>query len=261
MSLQRIRAMLRQELYITTRAVEVIVDLFFFSAINIIIFGFVSIYLAGSNQLAASYILMGMILWEVIRVTQYSISFETLWNIWSRNLSNIFVSPISLKEYITAGIIAGAIKAIIIFIMISAVANFFFNFNVFLIGGLNLLLYFINLTIFSWSIGIGVLALIFRFGTRIQAFAWGIIFVFQPLTAAFFPVSVLPDFMQRIAYALPPTYIFEAARGNILNPETNWNYISIAFAENIFYLALAVWFFNLMFNKSKETGQFARNEG
>lgn len=261
MSLQRIKAMLRQELYVTTKALEVIVDLFYFSAVNITIFGFVSIYLAGSNKLAASYILIGMILWEVIRVTQYSISFESLWNIWARNLSNIFVSPISLKEYMTAGVIAGALKAIFIFFMISLIANFLFNFNIFKLGALNLLLYFINLTIFSWSIGIGVLAMIFRFGIRIQALAWGIIFLFQPLTAVFFPVSILPKFMQTIAYLLPPTYIFEAARANILNPVTNWNYIFISFGENIFYLALALLFFNLMFNNSKETGQFARNEG
>lgn len=262
MSYQKIKAILLQELYITKHSLEVIIDLFYFSIVNIVVFGFVSLYLAGSNNVqAASFIIVGMILWEIIRVTQYSISLGSLWNIWSRNLSNMFVAPLSFMEYMIAEIIAGGIKAILIVTIASIIANFVFNFNILELGLVNLLLFFINLTIFAWSVGIIILGLIFRYGTRIQALAWGVIFIFQPLTAVFFPVSVLPDFMQKIAYALPPTYIFEAARGNVFNTATNWNYIFISFGENIFYLFLSTWFFITMFNKSKETGQFARNEG
>ncbi|MEK7502769.1 MAG: ABC transporter permease [Patescibacteria group bacterium] len=262
MSIQRIKAILLQELYITRHSLEVLMDLFYFSIVNIIVFGFVSIYLAGSNNpLAAHYILLGMILWEIIRVTQYSISVGSLWNIWSRNLSNMFVTPLDLKEYMAAAMLAGAVKTIIILVLIGTISHFIFNFNILNLGILNLFLFFINLTIFAWSVGIIILGIIFRYGTRIQALAWGIIFIFQPLTAVFFPVSILPKFMQWIAYSFPPTYIFEAARLNISNQSTDWQYIYIAFAENIFYFILALIFFNVMFNKSKETGQFARNEG
>lgn len=261
MSIQRIKAILRQEFYITIHSLEVIIDLFYFSIVNIVVFGFVSIYLAGSNKFAASYILLGMILWEIIRVTQYSISLGSLWNIWSRNLSNMFVAPMSIMEYMTAEIIAGAVKTITIVFLVSIISYFIFHFNFLQLGVLNLFLFFVNLTIFAWSVGIVVLGLIFRYGTRIQALAWGIIFIFQPLTAVFFPVSVLPKFMQWTAYSLPPTYIFEAARANIVNPATNWNYILISFVLNMCYFLIALIFFNFMFNKSKETGQFARNEG
>ena len=262
MSIQRIKAILLQELYITRHSLEVIMDLFYFSIVNMIVFGFVSIYLAGSNNpLAAHYILLGMILWEIIRVTQYSISVGSLWNIWSRNLSNMFVAPLDLKEYMAAEMLAGAVKTIIILVLIGTISHFIFNFNILNLGMLNLFLFFINLTVFAWSVGIIILGIIFRYGTRIQALAWGIIFLFQPLTAVFFPVRILPDFMQKIAYALPPTFIFEAARANIVNPSTNWHYIFISLAQNVFYFIIAIWFFNIMFNKSKETGQFARNEG
>jgi len=262
MSFQVIKAILLQEFYITKHSLEVIVDLFYFSVVNIVVFGFVSLYLTGSNNpQAAHFILVGMILWEIIRVTQYSISLGSLWNIWSRNLSNMFVAPLSFMEYMIAEIIAGAVKAILIVALVGAISHFVFKFDILQLGIINLLLFFINLTIFSWSIGIIILGLIFRYGTRIQALAWGIIFIFQPLTAVFFPVRILPDFMQKIAYALPPTFIFEAARANVSNTATNWNYILISFGENIFYFILALFFFILMFNKSKETGQFARNEG
>lgn len=261
MSIQRINAILLQELYITKRSLEVIVDLFYFSVVNIVAFGFVFIFLSKGNPQAARYLLLGMLLWEIIRITQYSMSVGTLWNVWSRNLSNMFVTPLSLKEYIIAEMLAGTIKALLTFILISIISRFVFSFNIFDMGILNLFFFFINLTIFAWSVGIFILGILFRYGTRIQALAWGSIFIFQPLTAMFFPVSVLPSFLQTIAYLFPATYVFEAARESLTNSSINFFTIGIAFGENIFYFLLSLWFFNIMFRKSKETGQFAKMEG
>jgi ABC-2 type transport system permease protein len=84
--------------------------------------------------------------------------------------------------------------------------------------------------------------------------------LFQPLTAAFYPVSVLPEPLRTIAYFLSPTYVFEAARFTLANHSIEWNFIGLAFVENIIYCIIAIWFFRRMFNASKDTGQFARNE-
>ena len=262
MSTRRIKAIILQELYITKNSLEIIIDLFYFSIITIIVFGLVSMYLTGTNNpLSAQYILVGMILWEIIRITQYSISVGALWNIWSRNLSNMFVTPLTLSEYLLATMIAGMIKTGIILVLISVIAAFLFKFNILNIGTVNLLLALINLTIFAWSVGIIILAIIFRYGQRIQALAWGLVFLFQPLCAAFFPVSVLPEPLRNLAYVFPPTYVFEAARLALIDPSVNWNAMGISFAQNIIYFLLSLWFFNFMFNKSKDIGQFARNEG
>ncbi len=262
MSINRIKAIIIQELYITKHSLEVIVDLFYFSIITVIAWGFISLYLTGaSNRLAGHYLLIGMILWEIIRIIQYSTSVGALWNILSRNLSNMFIAPLSLAEYMTAQLISGIIKALVLFLIISTLSTFLFNFNIFQLGMINLLIYFLNLTMFAWAIGLIILAFIFRYGTRIQALAWGLIFIFQPLTAVFFPVKILPTILQKISYFIPATHIFEAARGNLTNPSINWGLINLAFLENIAYLVFSLWFFNFMFNKSKETGQFSKNEG
>lgn len=262
MSISRIKALVLQELYITRHSLEVIVDLFYFSIVTIIVWGLISNYLSGSlNSQSAHYLLIGMILWEIIRVIQYSISVGALWNIWSRNLSNMFISPLSLTEYIVASLISAISKSLVILIIISIIASFVFRFNILDLGFLNFIMYFINLAAFAWSVGIVVLGFIFRYGTRIQALAWGIVFIFQPLSASFFPVKILPEFLQKVAFLIPATHIFEAARFNLANPATNWTEINIAIIENVIYAIIGIWFFNKMFNKSKETGQFARNEG
>lgn len=262
MSLHRIKGVLFQEYFITKRSIEVIMDLFYFSLITIVMFGFVSMHLVGTiNAPATRYLILGIILWEIVRVTQYSISVGALWNIWSRNLSNLFIAPLSFTEYMIAHTLSAFVKSTSIFIGISLIALFLFDFNIFQLGPLNLIVFFINLTIFAWSAGIVILGFIFRYGTRIQAFAWGLIYLFQPLTANFFPVNLLPAPLAAFAYMLPPTHVFEAARHALVDPSVNWNIAAVAFGENVFYFILSMWFFKLMFRKSKDSGQFARNEG
>lgn len=261
MKLHRMYAILLEEFYITKRSFEVILDLFYFSIITVVVFGLVTLFLVGeARSQAAYYILLGMLLWEIIRVTQYTLSVGSLWEIWSKNLSNLFVTPLNLKEYLGAQMISGAIKALLCFFIISLIALYVFQFNIYQVGAINLMLFFINLILFSWSFGIMILGIIFRYGTRIQAFAWSLIFLVQPLSANVFPLDILPMPLRSVAYILPPTYVFEAARQALSDHSTNWNYFWISLALNVIYLILAVIFFNYMFNKSKEVGQFARNE-
>jgi len=261
MSLSRIKGILYQEYYLTFRNLTIIMDLFFFSVMTLIVFGFMSLFLRSSGGILASqYFLVGMILWEIIRITQYSMSVESLWNIWSRNLSNMFISPLSLTEYFIAQMLSGMLKAVIAFFIVSLLSLSLFNFNFFNLGFLNISLFVLNLVIFAWSLGLFLLGLIFRYGQKLQSFAWFLVFIFQPLTGTFFPIEILPAPFQKIAYFLPPTHVFEAARFNLSSPLIRWDLIGISFLENIIYFAISIWFFSYMFKRSKETGQFTKNE-
>ncbi len=262
MSVKRVRAILLQEVYITKHSLEVTMDLFFTSLMTVIVFGFVFRFLSGVlNARTGSYLILGMLLWEIVRVNQYSLSVGSLWNIWARNLSNLFIAPLSMQEYVAAHMLSGLLKTAIIFATISAIAAQWFRFNILQLGLLNLVLFFANLTLFSWSLGLVLLGVIFLVGTRIQALAWGLVFLFQPLTAAFYPLGVLPRAIREIAYALPPTFVFEAAREALARGSVNWTYAGVAAGENVVYLALAVQAFRLMCARARNTGQFARNEG
>lgn len=258
---KRIAAILRQEYYLLIHRLEIIVDLFWFSVLGVITFGFISNFLTqGQNEQAANYILAGLILWEVIRVGQYSLSVGPLWNIWSGNLTNLFRTPLSIWEYILALIISATLKCLLVLSINLFFVLIFFKFNLLALGLPVLIFSFINLSIFAWSLGIMILGFIFLFGTRIQALSWGFVFVIQPLTAVFFPVSILPAFLQKIAYMLPSTYIFEGSRA-ILAGQTYpiFNYI-ISFSQNILYFTLALVFFRVMYQRSRQTGQFAKND-
>ncbi|HEX7042238.1 MAG TPA: ABC transporter permease [Patescibacteria group bacterium] len=261
MSIKRILGILRQELYITLRSLETINDIFIFSLIQLFLFGIISLFLIGNkNPTTAYYLLIGMLLWEIIRIIQYSISVGCLWNIWSRNLSNMFITPLTPKEYLVGFTLSGILKALIVFVAAGIIARLLFGFNIFGLGIFNLLLDGLNLGFFAFSLGIIIMGLIFRYGTRIQAIAWSIVPILQPLSAAFYPLKVMPYPLQIFASILPSTFVFEAARANLMDISIQWAYQGIAFFENIVYLVIAIWIFGKLFKASKDTGQFARNE-
>ncbi len=257
----RFYAIILQEVYILKNSLETIFDIFLLPTINVVIFGYLSLYLTGSNNQAAIFLLSGMLLWQIVFITQYSISIGSLWNIWSRNMSNIFMTPISVREYFTALIFSSLIKAFLLFTLLSLMSILFFSYNILTsLTPLVLLITFINLCMSGISLGILMVGLIFRYGTKIQALAWGLIFLFQPFTANLFPVSILPSPIKELAFLLPPTYIFENSRQVISTGQINWNLIGYASLLNLVYLIISFVSFAYNFKKAKQTGQFARNE-
>ncbi|MFA5996066.1 MAG: ABC transporter permease [Patescibacteria group bacterium] len=260
-SLKRINAVIIQEWHISRRSLEVIMDLPFFSLINVALFGFMSIYMLGSTQsVTAHYLLLGAVFWEIIRITQYSMTVSSLWNVWSRNLSNMFITPLSTVEYLLANMLAGVLKSVVLVSGLALLTIPLFNFNIFMLGWPTLILSAINLILFAWAIGLILLGLIFRFGIRVQALGWAVIYIFQPLCAVYFPVSIFPKVLQYIAYLFPPTYVFEALRYNLQFNQAQLSGQIWALGLNGIYFLSAIGLFYYLFNKSRTTGQFARNE-
>lgn len=258
----RILAILKQEIFIIRHSFEIIADIVVYPLVSIIVFGYLSLYLLGNARSTVAHsIMMGTVLWQVIFIVQYSIAVGALWNMWWRNLSNLFVTPLSMREYILALTLSSLIKATIILLLGSLIAYYVFGFNMFAVGYVNLILFIVNLIIFGFCFGIIILGFIFRFGQRIQALAWGMLPLFQPLTATFYPASVLPQPLRTIAFLLPPTHIFEALRATLKDGGIHFEYILPAFGINIIFLTLSILFFKSMYQAARESGQFARNEG
>lgn len=257
---QRLSGLIRQELYVTRHRLEIIVDTVFYPIINVILFGYITHFIGTGGELDGQIFIVGVLLWQIMVVMQYNLTVSTMWSIWSHNLTNIFIAPISVREYLTAGIISAAVRTLVITVLLGVGGWLVFDFNLLDLGFANISLFTLNLIIFAAALGIALLGIIFRFGMRVQAISWGAIYFLQPIVAAFFPVSVLPGFIQGIAYALPPTYVFEAARGALTDPSVDWQYTLTALGLNLAYFAASVLLFLYFFKKSKESGQFARND-
>ncbi|HEY4488099.1 MAG TPA: ABC transporter permease [Candidatus Paceibacterota bacterium] len=245
----------------TIHALEVIIDVFLFPLINIVIFGLIAIYLAGGAETKASqFVFLGMLLWQIIGITSYSVAVGSMWNIWSRNLSNMFIAPLSVKEYVTALFASGCIKAVLLLTFGMWLSAHFFGFQVLDVGLINLTLMFIVFALFGLALAIFTLGIIFRFGSRLAALSWSLPWLFQPFSAAFFPVADLPQALQLVAYSLPPTYAFEAVRFGLVDGGVHWGLFGVGLLLALIYCVAGTFFFIRFLEVSKDIGQFARNE-
>jgi ABC-2 type transport system permease protein len=119
-------------------------------------------------------------------------------------------------EFVIALMIMSVIRLAIGVVPVTLLAIAFFGFNLFGLG-FALAAFFINLLLTSWAVGIFVSGLVLRNGLGAENLAWTIMFIFLPLTCVYYPVAVLPDWLQAVAWLLPPTYVFEGMRALMID--------------------------------------------
>ncbi|HEY9584044.1 MAG TPA: ABC transporter permease [Candidatus Paceibacterota bacterium] len=256
----RIEGILIRNLYLYKRSIPRILDVFFWPSLDLILWGFLSLYLqefdmSGLNIVT---ILLGAIIfWELLSQSQRAISITFLEEVWERNFLNIFVTPISMNEFLGATALVGLVRIGLVSILMSILAFLLYHFNFFIFGFL-LIPFVINLLISGWVLGIFVIGLILRYGTSAQVLAFGLIAIIQPFTAVFYPVSALPEWAQVIAHAIPTTYVFEGMRAVLTNGNIPPMDLVLAFVLNILYLGLVFLFFRAMFGKVKKMGRLLK---
>ncbi len=79
-------------------------------------------------------------------------------------------------------------------------------------------------------------------------------FVLMPLACVYYPVSVLPHWLQIIAWSLPPTYVFEGMRALIMEHVFRGDLMVEAFALNGFYFGVAAVAFLALLNSARRAG-------
>ena len=79
------------------------------------------------------------------------------------------------------------------------------------------------LFLFGIALGIIASALVLRLGPSAEWFIWPIPALISPFAGVFYPLDVLPEWMQFVARCLPPAYVFENLRslvkGGAVSPE------------------------------------------
>lgn len=255
--LTRINGLVLRYLYLYRRSLARAGEIFFWPIMDLLVWGFVSTYINQENNVAL-FLLGSVIFWDVLYRSQQAITLSISEDIWVKNILNVFVSPVSIFELMVATCIMGIIKAVITAVVLGSLAFLLYAFNIVSIGIL-LLPFLISLLLFGWALGMVTMALILRFGKSAEALVWGIPFLIQPFSAVFYPVEVLPNWLQIVAYTMPSTYVFEGMREVLSNGEwLNLKILMIAFLLNILYLVIGAIFFGWMFSQVREKGYLTR---
>ena len=262
MSFRRISAMFLRHTYLYRHSFTRLIEIVYWPLLDLLLWGFVSLYitkLSAEGQSTPNFLgifLGALILWDILFRSQQGISVSFLEEVWARNFLNLFVSPLTINEYLVSLMMVSLFKVVVVFLVSSLLAWLLYSFNLFIIG-LYLLPFMINLIIFGWSIGILTTAFILRFGQQAEVLAWGIAFLFQPVSAVFYPLAVLPGFLQVAARFVPASYVFEGMRAVIMGQSFPAVYLLKALGLNLIYLFLVLLLFFHMFKAVRVKGLLA----
>jgi ABC-2 type transport system permease protein len=255
-SVRRIGAMALRYWFLLRSSWARLLELIYWPAVQMVMWGFLQTYLVEQTGLVAragATFIGSVMLWDILFRGQLGFSISFLEEMWSRNLANLMMSPLRPVEFIAALMIMSIVRLAIGMVPVSFMAIAFFGFNVWGLG-LALAAFFANLMLTSWSVGILVSGLVLRNGLGAETFAWSIMFLLLPLTCVYYPVSVLPDWLQAVAWTLPPTYVFEGMRALLIDRVFHAGLMLQALALNAVFFAAASMAFLALLNSARRQG-------
>jgi ABC-2 type transport system permease protein len=238
----RVGAMVLRYVYLLRSSWTRLAELIYWPAVQLFVWGFLQLYIsqnAGFFARAGGMFISAVLMWDILFRGQLGFSVSFLEEMWSRNLSNLMISPLRPVEFVCALMAMSLIRLAIGMVPVTLAAIAFFDFNIYSLG-FALAAFFLNLVLTSWAVGIVVAGVIMRNGMGAESLAWTLMFVLMPLTCVYYPVTVLPDWLQPVAWALPPTYVFEGMRALVLEHRFRPDLMLTAFGLNALYFAVAV---------------------
>lgn len=251
-----------RHLYESRRNWDRIAETVYWPVMDIVLWGFFTIYLSHSGAVrpgVASFLLGAIILWNLFRYFQRDMVIGFLSEVWSRNLANLFSTPLSIQEYMTALILVNLLKGAAGMIVAGFIAWLFYAYNI--LPALPMLLPFmLNLILFALAVGVFSTGLILRFSTRIQGVTYSIAGFLLPFSCVFYPVSSLPRVLRPFAWILPTTHSFEGMRQAIAGGGISHSRFAWGLVLNAFYLTFALSFFHRMFESVRNRGLLVKME-
>ena len=173
--------------------------------------------------------------------------------IWSRNFTNLFIAPIKISEIIIALVFTALIRTLIGLVPAILLVSPLFGISILSLG-LPLIYLFLSLYLFGVTLGLFVSSGLLRFGPAFENIAWSSLFLLAPLGCIYYPIEILPDFLQTVAKALPLVHIFEEVRSILVNNTVNYTNIFTAIKLNIIYLIVGIFLFYFSFYQARKKG-------
>ncbi|GIX48283.1 MAG: ABC transporter [Candidatus Tectimicrobiota bacterium] len=254
----RVSGLLLRYLYLYRHSPTRVGEIVFWPVMDLLVWGFVTAYLRRLVLPDAVVFFLGsLILWDVLYRAQLAITLSLTEEVWVKNLLNLFIAPIRVAELLLATCLMGVLRAALNALVLGSLAYTLYAFNLLRLGPA-LLPFLLSLLLFGWAVGMCTMALVLRFGQAAEALVWGVPFLLQPVSAVFYPLDVLPPWLQAVAVLLPSTHVFEGMRAVLRTGTLEVSTLAVAFTLNLAYLGLGAAFFGYMLHQAREKGYLTR---
>ncbi len=253
---RRIGALVLRHTYLLRRSWPRLLELAYWPTVQMILWGLVTMFLATNSTWiaqAGGVLLAGVILWDVMFRGQLGLSLVFIEEMWSRNLGHLFASPLRPWELIFALMLISLMRTVIGMSGAVGFAYLLYAFSIFDLG-FALIGFFANLIVMGWAVGFVVCGLVLRFGLGAESLAWFLIFALAPISCIYYPLSILPDWLEPVAAALPSAHVFEGMRALMVDGTFRADLMLRASLLNIAYLAAGIASFLAFLRSARKRG-------
>jgi len=256
MSIYRIYAIIFRYAIVGFRELSRLMNLFYYPILDVILWGYMSLWMQQSAPATENVVLVylsAMTLWAVVWAVQMEFTLNLHEELESRNVVNLFSTPITLSEWLIGNVILSALKSILVAFLSTVAARLLFGVNVLGLG-VNLVPLLLLINCSGLVLGIFIAGILIRAGQRISTLIWSIPYLLLTFSAPFYPTDILPGWLQNIVKTLPMTHIFESLRHLIKYGTLPYKAVFVSAILNFIYLIGAIVFIFCMFNRSKMRG-------
>ena len=256
MNYSKIFALSLRHIYLIKGSFPRILDLIYWPTIQIFLWGFISKFFTLNSSFyenTVGIILSAAILYDFLFRSSISYNMMFLEEIWSRNFTNLFIAPIKLSEIIAALTFTAIFRTLIGLVPAALLAIPFFGVSILEIGT-PLAFLLITLYIFGVTLGLLVTSGLIRFGPSFENIAWASLFFLAPLGCIYYPIDILPEWLQFIAKLIPLVHIFEEMRNILIYDSINYFQILKASFISLVYFIIGIIIFYLSYKGAKNRG-------
>ncbi len=207
-------------------------------------------------------LLIGAVVWAYLGIIFEFLTETVAWERWEGTIEYTFMAPLSRSMHLAGqglfAIFYGLVRAVLLFIVVA----FFFDLS---FPDANFAAALVILAIASISfVGIGMMTSVMPLispekGMQLGFVAQGMLLV---VSGVYYPVSVLPEWMQWLAKFSPATYALEGIRAAILDGaalDTMWDQIWPLLVIGVVAIPLGLWVFHRGEVYAKKHGKLKRS--
>jgi ABC-2 type transport system permease protein len=256
MKLGRIFAIFLRHTIVMHRDFHRLVDMVYWPGIDIIIWGFNAHWLEAnstSGTYNAAALLTGIIMQHIFTRMHNEVCFSFLDELWSQNLLNLFSSPLTINEWLSASVLLGFFKSLFTIAFGTTMIWLLYDIWVFKIGIL-IIPFFLSFAFLGFFLGLSATCCLLLWGQKFQSVVWMLPWVFMPFSGLYYPVNILPTWARTIAYCFPMSYLFQALKKLVITHQFDLSLFVSGIALTLAYVSIALTLFHWAYTRSKERG-------
>ena len=193
------------------RNVFFLFELTFWPGVAMLSHGLLTRFLDLTPQMTA-FILVGTVALSAVQVCQLDVAYAVLFDIWSKSMKHQFLTPVGIRHLAVGAWLVGVARGIAVFALMAAIGSWAFGFDFLGSGIASLSVFLLGCVLTALAVGLFVCTLVLLFGTRAETSAWATVNFLVMMAGVYYPVSVLPGWVQGVSALIPLTYLLDAMR-------------------------------------------------